>query len=58
MYLFSVLIGSLDFLVQLSNNLGFDDDDDDDDNNNNNNNNNNSVVCKDNRPANSHTQFK
>ena len=56
MYLFSVLIGSLDFLVQLSNNLGFDDDDDDDDNNNNNNN--NSVVCKDNRPANSHTQFK
>lgn len=38
MYLFSVLIGLLNFLVGLSNNLGFDDDDD---------NNNNRVVCKD-----------
>ena len=37
MYLFSVLIGLLNFLVGLSNNLGFDDDDD---------NNNNRVVCK------------
>ena len=42
MYLFSVLIGLLNFLVRLSNNLGLDDDDDDDDNNNN-----NRVVCKD-----------
>lgn len=48
MYLFSVLIGLLNFLVPLSNNLGFDDDDDDNDR----------VVCKDNRPVTSHKQFK
>ena len=48
MYLFSVLIGLLNFLVPLSNNLGFDDDDDDNDR----------VVCKDNRPVTSQPQFK
>lgn len=48
LYLFSVLIGLLNFLVPLSNNLGFDDDDDDNDR----------VVCKDNRPVTSHKQFK
>ena len=41
MYLFSVLIGLLNFLVRLSNNLGLDDDDDDDDDDD------NRVVCKD-----------
>ena len=44
MYLFSVLIGLLNFLVRLSNNLGVDDDDYDDDDDDDNN---NRVVCKD-----------
>ena len=44
MYLFSVLIGLLNFLVGLTNNLGFDDDDYDDDDDDDNN---NRVVCKD-----------
>ena len=53
MYLFSVLIGLLNFLVRLSNNLGvddddYDDDDDDDDyDDDDDDDNNNRVVCKD-----------